>query len=121
LEVSGAVGPIYGSLGVKRLRYISKYTFNPRAGIAQSVQGLGYGAGISGFRFPDSSRDFVFSEKSWPNPEPTQPLAQRVPGLFVLWVKRTRREVTTHFHPVSRLRMSGAIPPRRQDISPFTS
>jgi len=60
--------------------------------------------GRTGVWIPVGARNFVFSKKSRLTPGLTQFLAQWTPSFFTVC------KATTHFHLMSRLRMSGAIP-----------
>jgi hypothetical protein len=84
LEISGAVRPIYGSLGVKRLITLYLPVF--------------LGGGVEGYK-----HKIFFSKASTSTLGPSQPPTQWVPLRVV--------RQTTHAHLVPRLRISGATPP----------
>jgi len=64
-----------------------------------------------GVSFPLGQGIFIFSTASRPVLWPTQLPIQWVPRALSPYLKRPEREVTTHLHLVTRLRMCRAIPP----------
>jgi hypothetical protein len=61
--------------------------------------------------FPARQESFLFCRTSRPDPTTTNPAIRRLPRAFSAEVEGRRVKLTTGFHPVPRLRMSGVKTP----------
>ena len=100
--------PCYGELLRSFISVL--YRSQNGAGLAPSVSRLSYGLDDPGFKIRQEKRFFSFPKTSRPALGPIQPPVQCALGSLPLGVNRPGRE-GYNTYLVSRLRMTGAMPP----------